>query len=332
MNPSRETLTRLEREHGFAAGPLEIVIRLGDLLRAIKEDQLLGGRLILKGGTALNLCFGEPTRLSVDLDFNDIGVSDVRSMQSDRPLVMAALDTISRRGGYRVQRSREEHAGQKLHLSYRSAFGTAARLQIDVNFLHRLPLVPVTSRSIWSFDGEPPEILVVGTSELIAGKMLALLDRCAARDLYDIARLMNRRDVLPVGDMDLARPLFIALSIILPRPLWEYGLDRLSRITDANVRDTLHPLLRSEDRPSARQLLEHAGEFVRPWLQLSEPEVEYVRLAQAGELRPELVFPETPGLVDSLRRHPALLWKTRNALEHAGRRPRKPRSRGRTGR
>jgi hypothetical protein len=51
--------------------------------------------LALKGGTALNLMFGSPARLSVDLDFNYIGQEDREGMQADRPEVERAI-VISR--------------------------------------------------------------------------------------------------------------------------------------------------------------------------------------------------------------------------------------------
>ncbi len=37
-------------------------------------------------------------------------------------------------GGSRVQRSREEHAGQKLYFRYDSVLGGQRRIEVDVNF------------------------------------------------------------------------------------------------------------------------------------------------------------------------------------------------------
>jgi predicted nucleotidyltransferase component of viral defense system len=53
--PSRETLQRIASETGHQPGTLEKVLRLFDLLQEIAADDLLGSRLALKGGTALNV-------------------------------------------------------------------------------------------------------------------------------------------------------------------------------------------------------------------------------------------------------------------------------------
>jgi hypothetical protein len=320
MNLSRETIQRLERDHGFGAGPLETVVRLGDLARQINTDPTLAGRLVLKGGSALNLCFGVPTRLSVDLDFNDIGTADREAMMRDRPMVVAALERSASRAGYRVQRSRNEHAGQKFFLPYASALGNEARLQIDLNFMHRVPVEPIVRRRLWSpqSDGEI-EIDVVAGSELVAGKMLALLDRSAARDLYDVARIADDPSRFGIGSEAQARRIFIVMSAVLNHPLTSYGQSRIERIADEAVRATLHPLLRSDERPTVLDLKRSATPLISRWLNLSPVERKYTDRIQVGDLRPELLFPDDPDMVERLNRHPALLWKVENARRHATR-------------
>ena len=49
------------------------MIRLAEMLSGIGELEDLARSLALEGGTALNLFFGPPSRLSVDLDFNFVG-------------------------------------------------------------------------------------------------------------------------------------------------------------------------------------------------------------------------------------------------------------------
>jgi hypothetical protein len=93
MNISLEYLERCAADSGFQIGPLEKVARLGELASHIARHPVLGKSLALKGGTALNLCFSPPKRLSVDLDFNYIGHIEREKMLEDRPRIeMAVLE------------------------------------------------------------------------------------------------------------------------------------------------------------------------------------------------------------------------------------------------
>ena len=73
MSVSLEYLTRCSAETGYRVEPLEKVVRLGELAGDIARHPFLGRVLALKGGTALNLCYGPTEALSVDLDDNYIG-------------------------------------------------------------------------------------------------------------------------------------------------------------------------------------------------------------------------------------------------------------------
>jgi len=91
MNPSREYLQTCSIQTGFQIATLEKVIRLGEMAGDITRHPFLGKVLALKGGTALNLCFGPPKRLSVDLDYNYVGNLEREDMLKDRPNVEDAV-------------------------------------------------------------------------------------------------------------------------------------------------------------------------------------------------------------------------------------------------
>jgi len=76
MSVSADYLLRCAAETGFQAGTLERVVRLGDLAADIARHPRLGDALALKGGTPLNLGFGPPRRLSIDLDYNYVAQLD----------------------------------------------------------------------------------------------------------------------------------------------------------------------------------------------------------------------------------------------------------------
>ncbi len=94
MNLSAEHIEGLATETGFRPETLEKVIRLGEFAADVGRHPLLSHVLALKGGTALNLMFGSPARLSVDLDLNYIGQEDREGMQADRPEVERAIVII----------------------------------------------------------------------------------------------------------------------------------------------------------------------------------------------------------------------------------------------
>jgi len=82
MSVSLEYLERCAGETGFQVASLEKVTRLGELAGDIARHAFLAEVLALKGGTALNLAFGAPSRLSVDLDFNYKKACSIRTCAS----------------------------------------------------------------------------------------------------------------------------------------------------------------------------------------------------------------------------------------------------------
>src|SRR3546814_363848 len=127
--PSVQTLQRIADETGHQLGTLEKVLRLLDLLQEIARDSVLSERLVLKGGTALNVFHLDLDRLSVDIDLNYIGALDRAVMETERPTVDAALNRLLTSQGYAVRRQPDEHAGGKWLSRYSSALGGNATLE-----------------------------------------------------------------------------------------------------------------------------------------------------------------------------------------------------------
>jgi len=243
MNVSKEYLERCSAQTGYLISPLEKVVRLGETAGDVVRHPFLGNVLALKGGTALNLCFGPPKRLSVDLDFNYMGHRDREKMLTDRPRVEQAVTELARRKGYRVQQSRDAFAGRKIYLGYRSVLGPEERIELDLNFLFRVPIAGTEQGRLWQ-PGEldRPEVRTVSLQEIVTGKMLAMLDRSATRDVWDLANLpLSANDVMELPSF---RTWFIALAAILNRPLPTYTLSRLKdRVTEHAVLEQLAPML-----------------------------------------------------------------------------------------
>ena len=315
MNFSAEHIQRLATETGFRFEILEKVIRMGELTADIGRHPFLSRVLALKGGTALNLMFDSPARLSVDLDFNYIGQEDRARMQADRPDVERALGIIGEGQGYRVQHSRDAHAGRKIYLSYINLAGTPDRMEIDLNFLFRVPLGVVTTRPLWQPPGVArPEVRVVPLEELFTGKLRATLDRAMPRDLFDTVRLPGYG--ADMWGTERLRRIHVALAATLPHPLYQYRRDRFERVTERSIQEQLAPMLHIDERLVANELKEQAWSVVEPLVTLDDVEREYIDRVHAGELSPELLFPDDEDLANRLLRYPALLWKLENVKRH----------------
>ncbi len=315
MSVSREFLERGAADTGFPAAGLEKVVRLGELAGNVGRHPVLGEKLVLKGGTALNLGFGPPGRLSVDLDFNYVGAVERELMLVERPQIERAVTELARRSGYRVQQSANAFGGRKLFLHYRSVLGPEERIEVDLNFLLRLPLAEPEMRELWQpGDLDRPRLRFVAVEELLIGKLCALLDRCAARDAWDVANLAA--EVAAVVEGPEFRGRFLILAATLDHAPDSYRESRLvERVTQQRVDEQLMPMLVTGVAPRATDLVTLAWKRVAPLLVLSDMERGFIEGLDAGELRTELLFPVNPDEAERLARHPALLWKAKHALE-----------------
>jgi predicted nucleotidyltransferase component of viral defense system len=318
MKISPETLAVQAEATGFRPDMLEKVALLLQLLDAIRSHPFLKDRLVLKGGTALNLFIFAAPRLSVDIDLNYIGAMDRETMLGERPRVEQALQAIFSREGYTVRRVPTEHAGGKWQLRYPSAGGQGGNLEVDVNFMFRIPLWPVQridSRpvGIWQAAGIP----VVDVHELAAGKLSAMISRRQARDLFDCSNLF-RLGSLDRGRLRLAFMVYGAMS----RKDW-----RTIALSDVDVDTTdleqkLIPTLRSAGSEKIRKdqfgkgLVEDCHNLLSSLLPFTAPEQEFLdRILDRGEIAPELLTGDE-ALQNRIRRHPLLEWKAVNVRGH----------------
>jgi len=190
--PSAQTIQRIADETGHQPGTIEKAIRLLDMLQEIARDPVLSERLVLKGGTALNVFHLGLDRLSVDIDLNYVGALDRSVMETERPAVDAALNRLLASQGYNIRRQPDEHAGGKWLARYASALSGNATLELDVNYMARQPLFGAARMdSVPLGEIRASNVLVLDLHEIVAGKLVALIDRHAARDLFDARRILS---------------------------------------------------------------------------------------------------------------------------------------------
>lgn len=320
MNVSRTFLQQCAQNTGFPPETLEKVIRLGTLAGEINQHPVLREILLMKGGTPLNLGFGAPSRLSVDLDYNYVGSTNRKTMVSDRPRIENILEELVSRLGYPIQRSADSFAGRKWYLRYNSAIGNSDRIEIDINYLFRIPIGDIQSLNLWQ-PGEldDKKVDVVPMDELCIGKILALLDRAAPRDAWDVIHLPSQAKTSL--DSPRFRIRFIALSTILNHPLSSYNRNQLaSRVNPNSVREQLWPMLSHGVHPTAKELVEKSWQIINPLVTLNDTEKSFVNAVAQGKFRGDLLDYDDNSLISQLEQHPAIRWKLKNVREKSSQR------------
>ena len=207
--PSIETLQRIASETSYQPDTIEKVLRLLDILQEISRDAELRGQFALKGGTALNVFHLNLDRLSVDIDLNYIGARDLETMKAERVKVEDALNRLLTSQGYKIRRKPNEHAGGKWIMHFTSASEQKATLEVDLNYVARQPLFGTSRMSSVTFGGmRANNVLVLDIHEIVAGKLVALFDRHAARDLFDARRILE----IPELDWKKIKAAFLAFG------------------------------------------------------------------------------------------------------------------------
>lgn len=319
MNLSRERLLAQAASTGFRPEVLEKVLRLVSLLNALSSNPLVGRKIALKGGTALNLFFLDLPRLSVDIDLNYIGSVSREDLAHEREPFLQALEATCAREGLSVQRRPVEYAGGKLTLRYLSSLGSAGNLEVDVNFLFRILLWPVAIMdSVFVGETRATAIPVVDVHELVAGKLVALLDRATARDLFDAAQFAEKADL----DTARLRIAFVVYGAASRRDWRTVGLANLPGDT-VDVRNYLLPLLRRSATDSttitdATALRQRCLPLLERVLPLLPSEIEFLEyINDRGIIEPALLTSDE-ALADRIRVCPALVWKTQNVRQYKG--------------
>ncbi len=240
MIVSCETL--LKQAGGYRPEIFEKVLYLMRLLELLNGHPYLKNRLVLKGGTALNLFEFDLPRLSVDIDLNYIGSADLETMKAERPKIEQAITDVCNRAEITVERRATEHAGGKWQLRYPSALGGGGNLELDINFMLRVPLWPVVlkdSRKVGEF--QVKQIPVLDTNELAGAKFVALLARHVARDLFDAHQLLTK---VALDDARL-RLAFVVYGAMNIEDWRKVSVDHVA-FDAAELKQNLIPVLRQE--------------------------------------------------------------------------------------
>lgn len=197
---TRHVLTRRADDDGVDAAVVErdyvLAHVVAQLHRARPSD---GGRLVFKGGTAIRFVHIPDYRYSADLDFTVIGGNATDAATALDPVLEAARQHA---GFPHLERT----AGPPLSISYVGPLGARPRqIKLDLSTDEHVEMIEDhTMLALWPDLPEPVPFATYAIEEIGAEKLRCVMQRVQCRDLYDLFRLTEERE-LSLADV---RPLF----------------------------------------------------------------------------------------------------------------------------
>lgn len=193
---------------------------------------------------------------------------------------------------------------------YKNAVGNLDNIKIEINYSMRQHILPVHEVTIDSdYLAAPLTVATLAPIELFGGKIKALTERAAARDLYDVYNMIHER-IFDESEMDLLRKCVLFYRAVGSTGAFQedINLDGIDEITFQMIRQTLIPVLRKDKRFDFEEAKDEVMSYVSELLVPTENEWAFLRNFAKGDYIPELLF-EDEAILNRIIDHPMARWK-----------------------
>ena len=306
---NRAVLGKQAAELGFIRDTFEKVTRLAELLSFFQRDPVLSRYLALKGGTAINMTIFNLPRLSVDIDLDFAENLALDEMKAVRETIRDTIRHHTAMNGYSlVDKSKQYHTLDSDVYQYISASGVRDNIKIEINYSLRSHILPLTRRPIETLGiFTPVTVLTLDPVEIFASKIVALLTRAAARDLYDVNNMVSC-GLFDELQIELLRKCVVFYLAVGTEDTPEtYAFDKIDALTYRDIKMRLMPMLRKKDSFDLDLARLKVKKFLSGLLEFSDSMKEFLSLFRDGEYRPELLFDGE--MLNNVHWHPMAAWK-----------------------
>ena len=308
---NRQQLSLIANETGFLRDNLEKVIRLTEILCFFEQQELLSQKLALKGGTAINLTIFQMPRLSVDIDLDYCNDCGREEMMSERSVITSVILSYMNTQGYMLTSgSKSPHSLDSWVFNYINAAGNRDNIKIEINYSMRCHLFELDCNKISIPFLNEFSVNTLKPIELFGSKIKALIERCACRDLYDVANMIDQK-IFVGEELSLLRKtvlFYLAVGGSKP-PQATYTLNSVQSIQYRQIRASLIPVLRKKDHFDFEEAKDKVVTFVSNLLSFTTKEMQFIDNFNDGTYCPELLF-EDEKILSRILKHPMAIWKT----------------------
>ena len=306
----RMTLGRQAKELGFVRDSFEKVCRLTEVLAFFEQDELLRRNLALKGGTAINLTIFDLPRLSVDIDLDLAENLSRDAMLERRGIITNRIEKYMAADGYTLSsKSKHYHALDSFVFEYQNAGGGKDNLKIEINYMLRCHVLEPRRRAVrlpWL--KRELSVLSVDPLEIFASKIVALINRAAPRDLYDLNNMLMF-GLFDESEQELLRKCVVFYSAIGTEDTpTSFSFDSILSIRQNQIKTDLLPVLRNSTFFDAKAAEDACVGYLKELLTLTKQETDFLRTFKEKQYCPELLFSDN-AILERIFEHPMALWK-----------------------
>ena len=198
-------------------------------------------------------------------------------------------------------------------LIYKSVLGRGGRLELYLNYLYRTPLWAPE----WKYSADWLHnigVRVLNIHELAAGKLQALLDRIASRDLFDSHKLLTSWSL----EQEKLRQAFTVYTGMRKNG-WQEINEGIIQLDLKDVKNNLIPVLQQNFIPETKyndlklwgaKIITECQKVLQIILPFNETEIKFLSVLENGSIRPELLSSDN-AFCQAVISHPALLWRVK---------------------
>lgn len=316
----KRKLGKQAQELGFTRDTLEKVCRLAEILKYLNTNPLLQNALALKGGTAINLTIFSLPRMSIDIDLDYIHSSARDEMLAERSRISDNIIKYMAANGYELSpKSKTPHSLDSFVFSYMNAARMKDNIKVEINYSLRAHVLPTENRTVETL-GLFDEMAVhsLAALEIFGSKIVALLTRGAARDLYDLNNMIYF-GLFDESQWPMLKKCTVFYSAIGgERASSNFRFDNIDSLTNHKIKTDLLPVIRRTEHFDLQSVQKRVKDFLSELLRLDERETAFLLSFAQKEYRPDLLF-DSKEILERVLNHPMALWKTRKSLEETSR-------------
>lgn len=310
---NRAVIGKQAAELGFMRDSFEKVCRLADLLSFFEHDPALSRYLALKGGTAINMTIFDMPRLSVDIDLDFAENLTLEETTAARETIRDTIKRYMSMNGYILTpKSKTYHTLDSDVYSYITSADGHDNIKIEINYSLRSHILPLTKRPIKTLGVfAPASVLSLDPVEIFASKIVALLTRAAARDLYDVHSMVHLELFDRTQTETLRKCVVFYSAIVTENPPDTFDFEKMDTLSNREIKMQLIPMLRKKEPFELDTVKKRVREHLTKLMTLQDCEKEFLAAFRSGRYLPELLYDgET---LERARRHPMAAWKMINA-------------------